>query len=471
MPFNQLNLIKPIIQAIEKAGYNEPSPIQKQAIPLILDGKDVMAAAQTGTGKTAGFTLPMLQLLDKGEKAAKNKTRGLVLVPTRELAAQVAQSVQTYSENLALSSYVVFGGVKINPQMMRLRRGVDILVATPGRLLDLMERKAIGLQQVEFLVLDEADRMLDMGFLPDIKRIINKLPQKRQNLLFSATFSSDIKTLCEGLLNDPVQISVNPQNSTAKTVKQWAHPVDKKRKSALLSFLIGHHRWRQVLVFVKTRKGANKVAYDLSKNGIQADAIHGDKSQGARTRVLKAFKDKQLDVLVATDIAARGLDIEQLPQVINFDLPKVAEDYVHRIGRTGRAGAQGQAISLVSADEVDSLQAIQNLIRQKLQRRLVDGFEPNHSVPETHLSGKVAKKKPHKKKLAKQKAKQEQSPRVSKTQAKNKTSAKKKVSSKKKPSANKKTSPKKKPSTKSASNKPKNKVSTKKRSGRNQRVS
>ncbi|TQV75185.1 DEAD/DEAH box helicase [Aliikangiella marina] len=446
MSFKQLNLIQPIIEAVNKAGYSQPSPIQTQAIPAILAGKDVMAAAQTGTGKTAGFTLPMLQRLSTGEKALANSTRALILVPTRELAAQVAESVQSYAANLPISSFMVFGGVKINPQMMRLRRGVDVLVATPGRLLDLLERRAIKLNKVEFLVLDEADRMLDMGFLPDIKKVINKLPAERQNLLFSATFSEDIKALCHTLLNDPIQISVNPQNSTAKTVKQWAHPVDKKRKSALLSYLIGHHRWQQVLVFVKTRKGANKVAYDLQKSGIQADAIHGDKSQGARTRVLKSFKAKELDVLVATDIAARGLDIEQLPQVINFDLPKVAEDYVHRIGRTGRAGAEGQAISLISADEVDSLQAIENLIRQKLQRRLVDGFEPNHTVPETHLSAKIAKKKPHKKKLAKLKAKQDSSPssqrgKNSRPKSNSRPSAKKKTSnkpsSKRKNSANK----------------------------------
>ena len=408
MPFSKLQLIDPLLKAITDSGYSAPSPIQEQVIPKILAGEDIMAAAQTGTGKTAGFTLPILQQLNKGEKASANKVRALILTPTRELAAQVAESVRVYGTHLSLSSFVVFGGVKINPQLMRLRRGVDVLVATPGRLLDLMEKNAVKFQQLEFLVLDEADRMLDMGFLPDIQRVMAKLPQKRQNLLFSATFSEEIKTLCSKLLNDPVSVSVSPQNSTAKTVKQWVHPVDKKRKSALLSYLIGHHRWQQVLVFVKTKKGANKVAYDLQKSGIDADAIHGDKSQGARTRVLAEFKAGKIQALVATDIAARGLDIEQLPQVVNFDLPKVSEDYVHRIGRTGRAGSSGHAISLVSADEVDNLQAIENLIREKLSRRLVDGFEPGHTVPETHLKASSKKRKPHKKKLAKQKERESQ---------------------------------------------------------------
>jgi len=403
MTFADLQLIPPLLKSLEASGYQTPSPIQEKAIPEILAGKDIMAAAQTGTGKTAGFTLPLLQKLVAGDKARNNCCRALILTPTRELAAQVVESVKTYGAHLPVSSFVVFGGVKINPQMQRLRRGVDILVATPGRLLDLINQNAVKFPELEFLVLDEADRMLDMGFLPDIKKIMAKLPAKRQNLLFSATFSDDIKLLCNKLLDNPVSIAVSPQNSTAKSVKQWMHPVDKKRKSALLSYLIGHHRWPQVLVFVKTRRGANKVAYDLQKNGIKADAIHGDKSQGARTRVLKAFKAGELQALIATDIAARGLDIDQLPQVINFDLPQVAEDYVHRIGRTGRAGASGQAISLVSADEVDNLRDVENLIRQKLARKLVDGFEPDHTVPETVLRANVKKKKPHKKKLAKAK--------------------------------------------------------------------
>lgn len=406
MSFNELKLITPILKAIEESGYSTPSPIQNKVIPLILAGKDVMAAAQTGTGKTAGFTLPLLQRLADGEIAKSNQARALILTPTRELAAQVNESVKTYSNHLDLSHFAVFGGVKINPQLMRMRRGVDILVATPGRLLDLMGQNAVRFANLEFLVLDEADRMLDMGFLPDIKRIINKLPKKRQNLLFSATFSDEIKNLCQKLLNNPVSVAVSPANTTAKSVKQWAHPVDKKRKSALLSYLVGHHRWQQVLIFVRTKRGANKVSYDLQKSGINADVIHGNKSQGARTRVLAEFKAGKIQALVATDIAARGLDIEQLPQVVNFDLPNVAEDYVHRIGRTGRAGARGQAISLVSADEVDSLQSIENLVREKLKRIIVDGFEPSHTVPETYLKATQKKKKPHKKKVAKAKHKE-----------------------------------------------------------------
>ncbi|TQV87279.1 DEAD/DEAH box helicase [Aliikangiella coralliicola] len=402
MSFTSLKLIEPLLKALAEQGYKTPSPIQEKVIPHILNGRDVMAAAQTGTGKTAGFTLPMLQRLTKGKKPTANSVRALVLTPTRELAAQVGESVKNYGKHLPMRSAVVFGGVKINPQMMQLRRGVDVLVATPGRLLDLFGQNAFHFKSIEFLVLDEADRMLDMGFLPDIKKIISQLPQKRQTLLFSATFSSDIKQLGQKLLNEPVSVETSPANSTAKTVKQWMHPVDKKRKSKLLSFLIGHHRWQKVLVFVRTRRGANKLTYDLQKSGLEAAAIHGDKSQGARTRALAAFKNDEIRVLVATDIAARGLDIEQLPLVINFDLPTVAEDYIHRIGRTGRAGESGKAVSLVSADEVDNLSDIENLIRQLLPRKQIDGFEPSHTVPETYLKV-VKKKKPHKKKLAKAK--------------------------------------------------------------------
>ncbi len=401
MTFAELKLYPELLQSISDAGYTEPSPIQESVIPAILDGKDVMAAAQTGTGKTAGFTLPVLQLLAKGESAKSNQVRVLVLTPTRELAAQVADNIAKYAKYLKISSYMVCGGVKINPQMLRLRRGVDILVATPGRLLDLMSQNAVKFPELSCLVLDEADRMLDMGFLPDIKRIMQKLPPKRQTLLFSATFSKEITQLSLQFLNNPVSVSVAPANSTADTIKQWVHPVDKKQKSKLLSYLIGHYQWQQVLIFVRTKRGANKLAYDLDKSGIQAAAIHGNKSQGARNRVLKEFKDGQLQALVATDIAARGLDIHQLPHVVNFDLPNVAEDYVHRIGRTGRAGAKGEAVSLVSADEVDNLSAVENLIKTKLKRILIDDFEPLHTVPETHLKS-VKKKKPHKKKLARQ---------------------------------------------------------------------
>ncbi|MET1255921.1 DEAD/DEAH box helicase [Aliikangiella maris] len=406
MSFNELKLIPPILKSIEESGYRTPSPIQNKVIPLILAGKDVMAAAQTGTGKTAGFTLPLLQLLADGKKAESNQVSALILTPTRELAAQVNESVRVYSSHLPLTHFAVFGGVKINPQLIRLRKGVDILVATPGRLLDLMQNNAVRFDNLKFLVLDEADRMLDMGFLPDIKRILNKLPKERQNLLFSATFSEEIKALCNKLLNNPISVAVSPANTTAKSVKQWVHPVDKKGKSALLSYLIGHNRWQQVLIFTRTKRGANKVGYDLQKSGVNADVIHGNKSQGARTRVLAEFKAGKIQALVATDIAARGLDIEQLPQVVNLDLPNVAEDYVHRIGRTGRAGAVGQAISLVSADEVDSLQSIENLIGEKLKRIVVDGFEPTNAVPETHLKAVQKKKKPHKKKIAKAKIKE-----------------------------------------------------------------
>lgn len=441
MSFSHLKLIPPIIQILADSSYNKPTPIQEKAIPIILDGRDIMAAAQTGTGKTAAFSLPLLQILEKEDKAKANKVRALIITPTRELAAQVNDNITKYSQYLNISNYVVFGGVKINPQMQRLRRGVDILVATPGRLLDLMEKNAVNLSETNYLVLDEADRMLDMGFLPDVKKILKKLPEKRQSLLFSATFPKEIESLCNSLLNNPVSIATHSKNSTAKTVKQWMHPVDKKRKSALLSYLIGHNRWQQVLVFVRTKRGANKIAYDLQKSGLTAEAIHGDKSQGARTRVLKMFKTGEIKILVATDIAARGLDIEQLPQVINLDLPNVAEDYVHRIGRTGRAGSRGQAISLVSADEVDSLQAIENLIRQKLKREFVDGFEPNHTVPETVLSSKLKIKKPHKKKLAKQAERDKEEKkrqsiksnkrRTTKRAIRNKTKVKKQTSSRK----------------------------------------
>ncbi|MGX5173891.1 DEAD/DEAH box helicase [Aliikangiella sp. IMCC44653] len=400
MNFSHLELHPDLIKSLQESGYTEPSPIQAKVIPSVLAGKDVMAAAQTGTGKTAGFTLPILQRLIGSSPVLPNQAKVLILAPTRELAAQVNDNVNKYAKYLNISSFMVCGGVKINPQMQRLRRGVDILVATPGRLIDLMNQNAVKFPNLEFLVLDEADRMLDMGFLPDIKRIMNKLSKQRQTLLFSATFSKEITQLCLQLLNDPVSISVSPANTTANTVRQWIHPVDKKRKSKLLAFLIGDGQWQQVLVFVRTKRGANKLAFDLDKSGIKSAAIHGDKSQGTRNRVLKEFKENKLQVLVATDIAARGLDIQQLPHVVNFDLPNVAEDYVHRIGRTGRAGATGEAVSLVSADEVEHLSGIENLIQQKLKRILVDGFEPEHSVPETRLKS-VKKKKPHKKKIAK----------------------------------------------------------------------
>jgi len=397
MTFETIGLSAPILEALAEKGYQTPSPIQAQAIPAVLSGRDVMAAAQTGTGKTAGFTLPLLEGLMQGTSAEANQARALVLTPTRELAAQVAESVATYGKNLPLSSAVVFGGVKINPQMMRLRRGTDVLVATPGRLLDLYNQRAVKFQQLEVLILDEADRMLDMGFIHDIKKIISFLPKDRQTLMFSATFSDEIRQLAKGLVNDPVEISVSPRNTTAETVEQWICPVDKKQKTNLLIQLIRDGDWQQVLVFSRTKHGANKIAKQLETAGITAAAIHGNKSQGARTKALADFKRGAVRVLVATDIAARGLDIEQLPQVVNFDLPNVAEDYVHRIGRTGRAGATGQAISLVSADEFKELSAIERLIQQLLRRELIDGFEPIHDVPESHLDRRPIKPKKPKK--------------------------------------------------------------------------
>jgi len=393
MSFTSLGLSAPILEAIAEQGYDTPSPIQAQAIPAVLDGKDVMAAAQTGTGKTAGFTLPILELLAKGPKVQANQARTLILTPTRELAAQVEASVVTYGKKLPLRSAVVFGGVKINPQMMKLRRGVDILVATPGRLLDLYNQNAVRFDDLEVLVLDEADRMLDMGFIHDIRKIISYLPKKRQNLMFSATFSDDIRNLAKGMVYQPVEISVSPRNTTVESVKQWLCPVDKKQKSALLMHLISHNRWEQVLVFSKTKHGANRLAKYLENYGIRSAAIHGNKSQGARTKALANFKQGIVNVLVATDIAARGLDIEQLPHVVNFDLPNVPEDYVHRIGRTGRAGATGEAVSLVSADEFKLLSDIEKLINQLIPREYIEGFDPVHDLPESNLRQRPAKHK------------------------------------------------------------------------------
>ena len=382
MNFDKLGLSVPILKALNEQDYKTPTPIQAKAIPAIIEGVDVMAAAQTGTGKTAGFTLPILDRLSHGEPAKPGHIRTLVLTPTRELAAQVALSIATYGKHLSVTSSVVFGGVKINPQIGRLRKGVDILVATPGRLLDLYQQNAVKFNQLEVLVLDEADRMLDMGFIHDIKKIIASLPKKRQNLLFSATFSNDIRQLAKGLMNNPIEISVSPPNSTVELVKQWVHPVDKKQKTKLLSHLIWEGRWEQVLVFARTKHGANRLAEYLVNDGMTAVAIHGNKSQGARTRALADFKKGLVRVLVATDIAARGLDIELLPHVVNFDMPHVAEDYIHRIGRTGRAGASGEAISLVSADEFRQLADIERLIKQKLERIEVEGFEPKQVVPQ-----------------------------------------------------------------------------------------
>jgi len=396
MSFSQLGLSESILKSIDQQGYQTPSPIQQQAIPAVLKGKDVMAAAQTGTGKTAGFTLPILEILSKGPKPKPRHARALILTPTRELAAQVEASVMTYGKHLHLYSTVVFGGVKIGPQIKRLQQGVDILVATPGRLMDLYQQKAVRFDQLEVFVLDEADRMLDMGFLPDIRKIIAYLPKKRQNLMFSATFSKEIRALAKGMVNDPVEISVSPRNTTVKSVKQWIHPVDKKQKSALLAHLIEDNQWTQVLVFSRTKHGADRLCRQLANKRISAIAIHGNKSQNQRTRALQDFKKGKVQVMVATDIAARGIDIDQLPHVINFDLPNVPEDYVHRIGRTGRAGSQGEAISLVSADEFKQLRDIEKLINKKLDRILVDGFEPEHDVPVSNQDVRP-KKSTHKK--------------------------------------------------------------------------
>ena len=383
MGFSKLGLSDSILNAVTKKGYDKPSPIQEQAIPVILAGKDIMAAAQTGTGKTAGFTLPILQILSQGTPAKPNQVRTLILTPTRELAAQVQASVTDYGKQLPLKSAVVFGGVKINPQMQKLRGGVDILVATPGRLLDLYSQNAVKFDQLEIFVMDEADRMLDMGFIHDIKRILKVLPTNRQTLMFSATFSDDIRKLAKTLVNNPTEISVTPRNTTVKSVKQWIHPVDKSKKQALLTHLIQEHSWYQVLVFSRTKHGANRITTQLGKKGITAAAIHGNKSQGARTRALAEFKAGKVNVLVATDIAARGIDIVDLPHVINFDLPNVPEDYVHRIGRTGRAGSKGEAISLVSADEAQQLFDIERLTQKKLDRITIDDFIPTHNIPET----------------------------------------------------------------------------------------
>ena len=380
MSFESLGLAEPLVKAVNELGYTSPTPIQSQAIPAVLGGGDLLAGAQTGTGKTAGFTLPILQRLHTfyaEHHNAKRAVRALILTPTRELAAQVEESVRAYSKYLKLRSTVMFGGVSINPQIDALRRGVDIVVATPGRLLDHMQQKTIDLSNLDILVLDEADRMLDMGFIHDIKRVLAKLPPRRQNLLFSATFSDEIKALADSLLDSPALIEVARRNTTAESVAQKIHPVDRDRKRELLTHLIREHNWFQVLVFTRTKHGANRLAEQLTKDGISAMAIHGNKSQSARTRALSEFKNSTLQVLVATDIAARGIDIDQLPHVVNFDLPNVPEDYVHRIGRTGRAGATGEAVSLVCVDEKQLLRDIERLIKREIPQEVIAGFEPD----------------------------------------------------------------------------------------------
>ncbi|MDD2780767.1 DEAD/DEAH box helicase [Sulfuricurvum sp.] len=381
MTFTDLNLNASLLKAISDQGYTTPTPVQAQAIPFILEGRDMLAGAQTGTGKTAGFTLPMLQILsDKKTSKPHRKIRALILTPTRELAAQVAESVKIYGKYLPLKSAVIFGGVGINPQITMLRNGIDILIATPGRLLDHVGQGTVDLSAVEFFILDEADRMLDMGFIRDIRRVITILPKARQNLLFSATYSDDIKTLASTLLRNPAEVEVARRNTSSELVSQSVILVDCKRKSALLGELIGKNKWEQVLVFTRTKHGANKLTEYLQKIGITAAAIHGNKSQAARTKALNDFKLSAVRVLVATDIAARGIDIDALPHVVNFELPNIAEDYVHRIGRTGRAGCEGEALSLVCVDEADYLRGIEKLINKKLPSRIVEGYEPDPSI-------------------------------------------------------------------------------------------
>ncbi|MGL4318137.1 MAG: DEAD/DEAH box helicase [Pseudomonas sp.] len=393
MSFASLGLIDPLLRTLDALDYRTPTPVQKEAIPAVLKGRDLLAAAQTGTGKTAGFALPLLQKLTmEGAQVASNSVRALVLVPTRELAEQVQQSIQQYGQNLPLRSYAVYGGVSINPQMLKLRKGIDLLVATPGRLLDLYRQNAVRFDQLQALVLDEADRMLDLGFAKELDELFCALPKKRQTLLFSATFSESVRQMAGELLRNPLSIEVSPRNAAAKSVKQWLVTVDKKRKSELFLHLYRSKGWDQVLVFGKTRKGVDELEQLLLSEGIAADSIHGDKPQPSRLRALQRFKAGEVRVLVATDVAARGLDINDLPLVLNLDLPIVAEDYVHRIGRTGRAGATGEAVSLVCADEVQLLAAIEVLIRQTLQRIDEPGFEPDHRVPQTDASGQVLKK-------------------------------------------------------------------------------
>ena len=380
MKFTELGLAPELLRAIGEQGYETPTPIQAQAIPVVLKGRDLMACAQTGTGKTAGFTLPILHRLATEKRNGPRKIRVLILTPTRELAAQVEESVRTYGAHLPVKSLVMFGGVGMNPQVAALRSGIDILVATPGRLLDHAQQRTVDLSQVEVLVLDEADRMLDMGFIHDIRRVLTLLPKQRQNLLFSATFSDEIKALAGGIMREPEYVEAARRNTASELVKQRAYKVDRERKKDLLIELIKEHNWHQVLVFTRTKWGANGLAEKLLKAGIEADAIHGNKSQNARTRALSGFKDGKLHVLVATDIAARGIDINELPYVVNFELPNVAEDYVHRIGRTGRAGSEGEAISLVCVDEHKLLRDIERMIKREIDVHVYPGYEPDPSI-------------------------------------------------------------------------------------------
>jgi ATP-dependent RNA helicase RhlE len=389
MSFKELGLSQALLNAIEQKGYEKPSPIQEKCIPVVLEGKDVLASAQTGTGKTAGFALPILQLLSQEPQKHNRPVRALILTPTRELAAQVLEDVNDFGRSVNMRSTVIFGGVNQNPQVRALKSGVDVLVATPGRLLDLNDQRLLSLRNVEILVLDEADRMLDMGFLRDIKRILALLPERRQNLLFSATFSKDIRKLAESFLHHPVTVSASPENTAVEKIEQRTIRVDKARKTALTIKLIANGNWQQVLIFTRTKHGANRLSEKLQKADITSAAIHGNKTQNARTNALAGFKTGKIRVLVATDIAARGLDIPLLPHVINYELPNIAEDYVHRIGRTGRAGASGEAISLVGGDEVDYVRGIEKLLGEKLSRDIIPGFEPQdpETAPEKKQQG------------------------------------------------------------------------------------
>ena len=394
MSFDSMGLAPALLRAVSEQGYTQPTPIQAKVIPVVLEGRDVMAGAQTGTGKTAGFTLPLLQRLTQNTPATRGRVRALILTPTRELAAQVAESVKNYGKHMPFKTTVIYGGVSINPQIDQLRRGVDIVVATPGRLLDHAQQRTVDLRHVEIFVLDEADRMLDMGFLPDIRRVIAMLPQQRQSLLFSATFPDDIRALANKLLHSPVSVEVGGRNAAAEKIEQAAYFIEKGQKRDVLSWLIGSGNWQQVLVFTRTKHGANKLAEQLVRDGFSAAAIHGNKSQGARTRALADFKRNAVRVLVATDIAARGLDIDQLPHVVNYELPEVAEHYVHRIGRTGRAGNEGLAVSLVGRDERPLLKQIERLLGYPVAIRQPDGFVPpaprpaeNQSRPRAQPSG------------------------------------------------------------------------------------
>lgn len=384
MSFKNLGISEPILKSLTHKGYKEPTPIQEKSIPAILEGLDVMAAAQTGTGKTASFTLPILNMLSHPKNNYKgHQVRALIITPTRELAAQVRENVLTYGNNLNLRSAAVYGGARIHNQQLKLKKGVDILVATPGRLLDLYNQKSVNFNKVEILVLDEADQMLDMGFIHDIKKIINLLPKQRQNLMFTATFSNPFRKLANELVHNPIEISVTTDNETAANINHYVHPVDKSRKAELLIELIETEKWKQALVFTRTKHGADRLTKQLLKVDIKTAAIHGNKTQNNRMKALDSFKNNRIKILVATDVAARGIDIPNMQQVINFDVPTVAKDYVHRIGRTGRAGMSGKAISLVSADEYKLLQDIERLLKKTLKRQVIDGFEPDHSIPIT----------------------------------------------------------------------------------------